>query len=102
MSPPAGAVTVRTTKSASLDAALRFEPHEVSAVADQGFELAYVNTDGFPHDIVIAAADGSVAFSTDIHATRGVQVYPVPPLGAGTYQLRCDVHPDMRAVLNVQ
>lgn len=101
VSPPAGAVTVRTVKSESLDAALRFEPFSVSAAAGEAFELAYVNTDGFPHNVVIASDDGSVAFSTDIHSTRGQQLYPVPPLAAGTYQLKCDVHPDMRGVLEV-
>jgi plastocyanin len=100
-SPPAGAVTVRTVKSESLDAALRFEPYNVSAAADQAFELAYVNTDGFPHDVVIAADDGSIAFATDIHSTRGQEIYQVPPLAAGTYELKCDVHPDMRGVLTV-
>lgn len=98
---PADAVTVRTVKSESLDASLRFEPHSIEAAADQAFELAYVNTDGFPHDVVITSDDGSVAFATDIHSTRGPQIYQVPPLSAGTYQLRCDVHPDMRGVLEV-
>jgi plastocyanin len=97
----AGAVTVRTVRSESLDSALRFEPYNVSAVAGQAFDLAYVNTDGFPHDVVIAADDGSVAFATDIHSTRGQAIYQVPPLAAGTYQLKCDVHPDMRGVLTV-
>ena len=71
---PAGAVTVRTVKSESLDAALRFEPHSLEAAADQAFELAYVNTDGFPHDVVITSDDGSVAFATDIHSTRGQEI----------------------------
>ncbi len=101
VSPPAGAVTVRTVKSESLDAALRFEPFSVSAAAGEAFELAYVNTDGFPHNVVIASDDGSVAFSTDIHSTRGQELYSVPPLAAGTYQLKCDIHPDMRGVLEV-
>ena len=101
VSPPADAVTVSTVKSESLDAALRFEPYTVSTAADQAFELAYVNTDGFPHNVVIASEDGSVAFSTDIHSTRGQQLYAVPALAAGTYLLRCDVHPDMRGVLTV-
>jgi plastocyanin len=99
---PADAVIVRTVKSESLDAALRFEPLNVRAAAGQAFELAYVNTDGFPHNVVIASDDGSVAFSTDIHSTRGQALYPVPPLAAGTYRLKCDVHPDMHGILTVE
>lgn len=102
VSTPPGAVVVRTAKSASLDASLRFEPVNVSAVAGKGFQLAYVNTDGFPHDVVIVGPDGQVAFSTDIHNERGQALYQVPALASGTYQLKCDIHPDMHAVLTVE
>jgi plastocyanin len=102
VSAPPGAVVVKTVKSDSLDGALSFAPQNLSATAGQGFELAYVNTDGFPHDVVIVAPDGHSAFSTEIRSNRGQALYQVPALAAGSYQLKCDIHSDMRAVLTVQ
>ena len=91
---PTGAVQLRVADS-------RFAPANLSVAPGQPFELYFDNADTLPHNVVIIAADGTRAFAADIFTGAAQRVLHVPALAAGHYRLRCDIHPEMSADLQV-
>jgi plastocyanin len=82
---------------------LKFSTSAISAPADEPFQIAFDNQEGAPHNVAIYR-DGSATekvFGSDPFSGPAVVAYDVPPLAAGTYFFRCDVHPDMSGQLTV-
>ena len=72
-----------------------------SATSGSAFDIDFVNQDGFPHNVEIVDASGQKLFSGDTISGSEV-TYHVPALAAGTYHIRCVVHPDMDGTLTVR
>jgi mono/diheme cytochrome c family protein/plastocyanin len=73
---------------------LQFVVKELSAPADEPFQIVFDNQDnGVPHDIVINDASGQQVFKGNTF--NGVQqmTYQVGALAAGSYPYLCSVHP---------
>jgi plastocyanin len=91
---PSGALVVRAVNTT-------FQPVEQAAPAGQAFTLYFDNTDALPHNVVILGPGDQRVLGGDIFSGRAQKVYDVPALASGTYQLRCDVHPEMHGTLTV-
>ena len=88
---PAGDAVTITAKD------LKFGQTEVTAPADEAFDLVFDNQEGAPHNVAIYT-DSSAATKISIGDTfsgPAQKTQAVPALAAGTYFFRCDVHPDM-------
>ena len=72
-----------------------------SATSGGAFDIDFVNQDGFPHNVEIVDVSGQKLFSGDTISGSEV-TYHVPALAAGTYHIRCVVHPDMDGTLTVR
>ncbi len=81
---------------------IAFREPTAAAPAGRPFQLVFDNKDSAPHNVSIVAANGSEVFDGAIVSGPGETVYSVPALAAGTYHLKCDVHPDMDAILTVR
>jgi plastocyanin len=82
---------------------LAFSTSTLAAPADEPFQIAFDNREGAPHNVAIYG-DSSVTekvFGSDPFSGPAVATYDVPPLSAGSYFFRCDVHPDMSGELIV-
>jgi plastocyanin len=91
---PAGALEVRAEN-------LSFSPSRLSTAAGKPFQLYFDNADSVPHNVVIIGPDDSRVFTGDVFSGAGQRVFQVPALAAGTYRLRCDLHPEMEANLKL-
>jgi plastocyanin len=91
---PSGALVVRAVNTT-------FQPVEQTAPAGQAFTLYFDNADALPHNVVILGPGDQRVLGGDIFSGRAQKVYDVPALASGTYQLRCDVHPEMHGTLTV-
>ena len=91
---PSGALVVRAVNTT-------FQPAEQAAPAGQAFTLYFDNADSLPHNVVILGPGGQRLLAGDIFSGPAQKVYDVAALASGTYQLRCDVHPDMHGTLTV-
>jgi plastocyanin len=81
---------------------IAFDKAELSAPADQPFQIEFANNDaGIPHNVEIKDASGGVAFLGDIFNGVETRTYDVPALPAGTYTFLCTVHPNMTGTLTV-
>jgi plastocyanin len=79
-----------------------FVPASLNGPAAVPFQIAFTNSDAaIPHNVAIATQAGSEPFQGRI--INGVQTvtYSVAALPAGTYQLRCTVHPAMTGSLTL-
>jgi plastocyanin len=92
--PAAGTVTI-----VAKDAA--FQAPAGTASAGSAFDIDFVNQDGFPHNVELYDASGAKVFGGDL-VTGGEVTYHVPALTAGTYHVKCVVHPDMDQTLTVK
>jgi plastocyanin len=82
---------------------IQFDPASLSASADKGFTIAFVNEDaGVPHDIEIAEGSGAILFEGETIKGVTTTVYQVPPLKAGAYKFMCKWHPTMVGELTVK
>jgi plastocyanin len=91
---PSGALVVRAVDN-------KFQPAQQGAPGGQAFTLYFDNADSLPHNVLIVGADGSRVLAGDVFTGPLQKVYDVPALASGSYQLRCDVHPEMNGTLTV-
>lgn len=81
---------------------IAFDTAELSAPADQPFQIEFANNDaGIPHNVEIKDASGTSVFLGDIFNGVETRTYDVPALPAGTYTFICTVHPNMTGTLTV-
>lgn len=96
---PSGAATV--VQVSALNSA--FDPTELSAPANQAFQIEFANNDpSIPHNVAIKDAAGTQVFNGQVFNGVETRTYDVPPLAAGTYQFVCSVHPNMTGTLSAQ
>jgi len=93
------AAAAGTVKIVAKDAA--FQAPAGSASAGSAFDIDFVNQDGFPHNVELYDASGTKVFGGDL-VTGGEVTYHVQALTAGTYHVKCVVHPDMDQTLTVK
>ena len=73
-----------------------FDRTRLDVPAGIAFDLLFENRDGAPHNVtIIEQGDDRPLFVGEIFEGPGSRTYPVPPLTAGTYRFRCDVHTEM-------
>ena len=65
-------------------------------------EVAFDNQDTAPHNIGVHDAQGSEVFKGGIITGPAGIEYHLPALPAGTYEFKCDVHPQMTGTLVVR
>ena len=101
MRPTPSATATSVVQVAALNIA--FDPTELSAPADEAFQIAFANNDpSIPHNVAIKDTAGASKFNGEIFSGVGTRTYDVPPLAAGTYQFACSVHPNMTGTLTAQ
>ena len=85
---------------------LKYDKSEIDAPADTSFTVILDNQDqSVPHNFsVYSGKDLAQKFFTgDLDTGPATKSYTIPPLKAGTYYFRCDVHPDtMNGTLTVK
>lgn len=91
---PSGALVVRAVDN-------KFQPAEQAAPAGQPFTLYFDNANSLPHNVVILGPGDERLLAGDIFSGPRQKVYDVPALASGTYQLHCDVHPEMYGTITV-
>jgi plastocyanin len=77
---------------------VKFVPTELTAPADQPFQIVFANNDlATPHDVDIHEGDPAGATVFESAAFPGVETrtLDVPPLPAGIYAYICSVHPTL-------
>ena len=78
--------------------ALAFDRSELLITAGRSFVLLFENRDSAPHNVsLIDAATGEAVFVGEVFSGPASRLYEVPPISAGDYTFRCDVHPEMSA-----
>jgi plastocyanin len=81
---------------------LAFEQNCLAAPANTAFTIRFDNADpGQPHNVSILSGS-QPRFMGEIVNGPTVVTYRVSALQAGTYDFRCDVHPQMRGTFVVQ
>ncbi len=81
---------------------LAFDKDCLAAPADTAFSIRFDNADpGIPHNVSILSGS-QPRFSGEIVTGPTVTTYRVNALQAGTFEFRCDVHPQMRGTFVVQ
>ena len=82
---------------------LAFSTSTLSARADEPFQIAFDNQETAPHNVAIYRDSSTTekVFGSDPFSGPAIVTYNVPPLAAGTYFFRCDLHPDMSGELVV-
>jgi plastocyanin len=81
----------------------QFAPTEIRVVAGTGFPLTLDNQDGVPHNVAIftdSSASSSISAGEILSSAKTTQ--QVPPLTAGSYFFRCDVHHEMTGTIVAQ
>jgi plastocyanin len=80
---------------------VKFSTDTLSASADKRFQIAFDNQDGAPHNVAIYRDESAAEklFGADPFGGPRLVIYDVPPLAAGSYVFRCDVHPEMAGIL---
>jgi plastocyanin len=91
---PSGALVVRAVNTT-------FQPSQLTVSAGQAFTLYFDNADSLPHNVVILGTGDQRLLAGDIFTGPAQKVYDVPALASGTYQLHCDVHPEMHGTITV-
>jgi plastocyanin len=82
---------------------LTFSATTLAAPAGKPFQIVFDNQESAPHNVAIyrdASWTQKIFVEEPIGGPR-VVIYDVPPLAAGTYYFRCDLHPDMKGNLTV-
>jgi plastocyanin len=87
---PSGELTVIDVEALNI----LFTQTELTAPADQAFQIAFANNDpGIPHNVAINDAAGTQVFNGETFNGVETRTYDVPALAAGAYQFICIVHP---------
>lgn len=82
---------------------IAFDQTQLSAPADQPFQIEFANNDpSIPHNVEIKDSAGASAFNGEIFPGVETRTYDVPPLAAGAYPFICSVHPNMTGTLTLQ
>jgi plastocyanin len=80
---------------------LAFDTDCLAAPAEQPFSIELANEDeAVQHNVSIRGGD-EVLFEGELFAGVERMTYDVEALEAGTYEFRCDVHPDMNGTFIV-
>jgi plastocyanin len=82
---------------------MAFSPSTVEIAADKNVTIHFDNQDSAPHNVAIykdANASEKISIGDVVSASKADQV--VPPLAAGTYFFRCDVHTNMTGTIVVK
>jgi len=75
---------------------LAFDRSELMVPAGRSFALLFENRESAPHNVsLVDASSGDEVFSGEVFSGPDSRLYEVPPIPAGDYQFRCDVHPSM-------
>ena len=81
-----------------------FDPTALSWAADTEVTLTFDNRDDAavagPHNMSIYDGE-SALFTGDLVSGPATVDYTIPPMSAGTYEFRCDVHPTMIGTVEV-
>jgi plastocyanin len=81
---------------------LAFDKDCLAAPAGSAFTIRFDNADpGIPHNVSVLS-DNQPRFTGEIVNGPEVVTYRVNALQAGTFDFRCDVHPQMRGTFVVQ
>jgi hypothetical protein len=81
---------------------LEFAQAVVQSPSLATFGIRFENRDpGILHNLAIVSEQGGVVFRGETFAGIETRSFLVAPLAAGSYSLRCDVHPTMSAALEV-
>jgi plastocyanin len=92
---PAGPVPSPPADGAAVTAdALAFDRERLEVPAGRTFRLLFENREAAPHNVSILE-DGTAVFTGEVFGGPSWRMYEVPPLDAGTYRFRCDLHPEM-------
>jgi plastocyanin len=82
-----------------------FDPTTLTWAADTEVTLTFDNRDPVdvagPHNVSIYGGDDTAVFQGDLVDGPATVDYVVPAMDAGTYEFRCDVHPQMVGSLEV-
>lgn len=79
---------------------MAFDRAELLVQADQAFALLFENRESAPHNIAILdPGSGQSIYAGEVFGGQDSRTYAVPAIRPGTYQFRCDVHPDMAGTL---
>jgi plastocyanin len=82
---------------------IAFTTTEVTAPADQPFQIVFRNNDpDIPHNVEIKDQGGASLFQGEIFNGVAERTYDVPALSAGTYPFTCTVHPNMTGTLTTE
>lgn len=99
---PAGPAPTLTGSSPRIVARdMKFVTTTAAAPANTAFAMDFDNQDSVPHNVSIASSSGQDLFRGEVFTGSSHRVYAVPPLAAGAYSFKCDVHPDMKGTLTV-
>ena len=76
---------------------MEFTTDELEVPADQEVQLEFDNPDAAPHNVAIYEDDSleNDLFVGETVEPGGSITYELPPLAAGAYYFRCDIHPAM-------
>ena len=82
---------------------IAFDRQDLAVPAGRPFQLLFENRESAPHNVTIydEAVDQPL-FVGEIFGGPGSRTYDVPPIPAGTYHFRCDVHPGMAGSVTVR
>jgi plastocyanin len=81
---------------------IAFDVAELSLPAEGEAVIAFDNRDaGIPHNVAIYAEGGDPIFQGEIITGPAVIEYRFPAPEPGSYQFRCDVHPQMQGTASV-
>jgi plastocyanin len=96
--PQACAPSTSIQVSASGDA---FDTDCLAAPTGQAFEIVFDNQDPDQHNVAIYDGSDNL-FRGEIFGGPKTVTYDVPALDAGTYEFKCDVHPQMTGTFKVE
>jgi plastocyanin len=82
-----------------------FDTDEITLPAETPSTLTLDNRDTAAHNVSIYAGDtasGEPLFTFEEFAGPDTETFPVPPIPAGEYYFRCDIHPVMEGAVVVE